>query len=119
MVKLGDSNPNGPERRANGKLKLTAGDYLKIIGATASLLVAGTLGYFTLKWTNEANAQDIAYASTEIKEIYKVNQQQNDDIITIQADVVYIKDDVADIKIAQQSHTKLLYEIKGMLKKND
>ena len=114
-MRFTDCNPSGPERRHNGKLKLTAGEYIKIFSTITILIVGGTIGYFTIKWTVTANAQEIAEASTEITNIKEVDKKQEKAIIILQSDITNIKEDVKEIIIVQKDSQKLLYKILGAL----
>jgi hypothetical protein len=105
----------GEDRRNGGKLKISVGDYIKILTVTMSLIVGGTTGWVILKNQVNVNAEDIAEASIEIKSEKILNQKQNEDIIILQRDVQYIKDDVRDIKIMQKEENEKLNKILGKL----
>ena len=117
-MKYCGGNPDGLERRANGKIKLTVGDYIRITILICTLFVSGLTGWLTMKWKTNANAQDIAEASTERVEMRGVNKQQNDDIRDLTNDVQHIKEDVGEIKAVQSDNTELLNRIWGKLDAN-
>jgi len=80
------------------------------------IIAASVVAWVTTKGSITANAQEIAEASVERINIVEVNKIQNDNILTLQTDVTYIKKNIDELMVSQQDNTKLLYRILGSLK---
>lgn len=82
--------PNGTiknDERRNGRLRLSFGDWVKIISIAMSLILGGAY----LKWTVNANCE-------EIKKIKEEDKQDDSERRELQKDVAVLKQDVQNIK---------------------
>lgn len=111
MPKLETANYNGNERRNGSKLRLSGGDYLKII----AIIIAGVVAWTTLKLNVQALADDAQNNETKIEAVEKENHKQDEDIKVIQTSIEIIKEDVKEIRTEQKASTQLLYRILGKL----
>jgi hypothetical protein len=115
MPELETLEYKGQCRRNGTKLRLSVGEYIRIGTLLSTLVVGSVVGWVTLNLNVKALADDVEEVKTkEIKKIEK-DKLQDENIIIIQTDVKYIKQDVGSIKIAQQANQKLLYKILGKL----
>ena len=114
IVKTG--NYEGSDRRnGNGRLKLTLGEYIKLFTMIVAIFAGGVAGWVTIRGNVSVNAQEIAEASEERKDIKKAMFMQQENITKLQSTTERTQKDVKDIKVIQEENTKVLYKILGKL----
>ncbi len=117
----------GPERRNGGNsLRMSRKDKLWIISIITPIVI-GVIGWFYItNYRLDAFADEDETIIKRIEKNEKKGQKQNDDILTIQSDISYIKEEQKEMKIQiQENHTetmkvqldttKLLHEVLGKL----
>ena len=109
----------GEDRRNGSRLKISLSDYIKIICIISGLIISGIGGWLTLKGQVKANAENVAEASIDIKDIKMVNSKQNSDILMLQTDVKEIQKDVATLVEYREKDRELLLTIKGLIERNN
>ena len=118
-MKIQTPNYNGAERRNGGKVKLTTGDWLKIIFTIAGLVSAGFAFYLQTNWNMNALANEQERNETAIESLKKENIEQSKIIVEVKSDVKHIKDDVKDIKESQKEQRELSYQILNEIRNAD
>ena len=104
------SNPNG-ERRQNGKLKLTATDYIKVLFTLIIVVGVGATAWATLRGNVSAIAKE-AEAST------KSNTTQDKRLDIVETKQTEIHENVKEVMLKQDTIQQLLYRIDGKLERN-
>jgi len=106
----------GKENRVKGdRVKLTVGDYLKVIMFLCGLIGSLVLWGIYIDGAVDKAEENITEVKTEVSNNSKANAEQNTDIEVVQNDIQTIKEDVEEIKTGQQENQKLLYKIWGKL----
>jgi hypothetical protein len=100
-------------------VRLSIDTWIKLGIIVGAWIIGGTVAWVTLKGQVNANAEDVAEASMEIKkhesESNVINTQQNNDIIVLQSDVKDIKNDVNSLVMDSKEDRKILNQILGKL----
>ena len=110
-MKSTDCNLNGEERRKNGRIKLTAGDYIKIISTIIVMLVTSAVAWANLKGNVNAIAKETDVST-------KCNTIQDKRLDIVETKQQEIHSNVKAMRLAQEDMSKLLYKIDGKLDRN-
>ena len=105
----------GGNRRNGSKLKLSVGDYIKLIVIIFGVTATAIAGWVKLNINTQALAIDTKENRTGLVSLEEENDVQDMQITEIRTDIKHIKESTEEVQETQVQQTQLLYRILGKL----
>ena len=109
----------GGDRRNGSKLKLTAGDWIRLVVLLCTIVGGGIIGWIKMDLSVQALAEDIIEVDEACEKSQKKDIEQDQSIAELSSGIDHIKEDVQEMKVEQKEQKSILYQILGKLNGSD